>query len=726
MANKSQSIDQSFNNTTDFTSNAVKLLPKVENWNSWIKLYTEVNSNIKTGDKVVISWYNFGFILSGLTLDNYYAYSGCTDYPYTQHAQNYNVLYADNTANVVVIDKKFSDVSSSSGGTYYDFYDHYISKTSLLNIIYYSGRTDGTIFRQSTISTNNNEQSIILSSITYNYVIEDKYFYKYVSLNAQLLDRSYDSLGGLTPSATKATMNDVVYNYSFNNNTYGYNIIKDCNIATSIENGYFINCTISSSYNTTIQYYINNGYFENCNIDGYDIYGGYFKNCIIFSGETNGHWYYGNWDSTGETFFIDTWYDGSWNNGYRSTPLLWKNGTFNNGEITGVTWENGVFNNGIMYNSNWYNGSFNNGYIYNVVWSGGTFNNGTMTYIGPTWNEWYSGTFNNGYAQRTNFYNVIANNGEFVSNTFKDSTLGYTNIVLNNGHFINVIISGASMYNGLMNDSVWNNGKLYGGIITNSDWYFGEVFNGTISNSSWYDGIFNNGNFDNSNWYSGTFNNGVANDSYFVNCTWNNGTFNRGSFGVSGSSFANWYNGSFNYGIFASSIVLSGVCGLSSFAAILFYGLEILAYSAITQFVVSGQSETLSVFSPTDTITIYLPPVMNLNGWETILSPGNVLIFVKPPYPSWLSNGIYNFVFPNFNVNWYYGNFYKDNFNGVWYGGNWNGGTWNGWNAITNSTTIPSQQLNQYDTQNIQPYTPTFVNSSTSFSPQLSSRDYNS
>ena len=198
MALKIQTIDQSFNNVVDFSSNAVKLLSKIQNSGGYIKLFTEVNSNIRVGDNVVISWYNSTNVLSGITLDNYYSNSGSTDYPYSANAQNYNVLYTDNTKNEIVINKNFTDISISSGGTIYNFYDHYISKSSLIDVNWISGVTDGIIFRNSTIQNCNYEQGLIFSSVTYNFVIQDKYFFKYIALNSQLIDNSKNILGGLT------------------------------------------------------------------------------------------------------------------------------------------------------------------------------------------------------------------------------------------------------------------------------------------------------------------------------------------------------------------------------------------------------------------------------------------------------------------------------------------------------------------------------------------------
>ena len=51
-----QKVNENNNTNYPISSNAVKLLPYISNNNGKIKLYTEINSNLKIGDKVFIMY----------------------------------------------------------------------------------------------------------------------------------------------------------------------------------------------------------------------------------------------------------------------------------------------------------------------------------------------------------------------------------------------------------------------------------------------------------------------------------------------------------------------------------------------------------------------------------------------------------------------------------------------------------------------------------------------
>ena len=538
-------------------------------------------------------------------------------------------------------------------------------------------------------------------------------------------------------------MNDVVYNYTFNDNNYGFSYVEDCTMSSSIENGNYYNCVLSSSNNSSLTYYINNGYFENCIINGYNVYGGYFKNCVIYSGLTNGQWFNGTWDSNAtNTFNLNTWYNGVWNNGTISlftNTFNWKDGIFNNGYIYGnfnFIWENGIVNNGQLNNINWITGTFNNGSIIDSEWSGGTFNDGYFGHLstfGPPpvlvtgimvhlIMEWHKSTY---------FYNGTFNNGNYNQCYFIDNSLQNTYIIINNGTYDSCIISGCSFNNGTILDSNWYKGIFYNGNFNNNSyWNDGIFYNGTFNNSTWNNGNFNNGTINNSQWNNGTFNNGVSNTTNFKNCTWNNGTFNNGCFGYTTTGVCNWYNGSFNSGIFGSLVTNSALtCDyelLYTVNVLIFTGTTIFQYSSFTEFLLSGASGvyTFNIFSPNDYIIVPLSRSMPAWGY---LGSNKYYVAVKNHTPNTplTAGDIFSVIFPNTNDNWYNGNFYKDTFKGMWYGGNWNGGIWYGWNEITNSTQTPTQQFNQFQPLHNEPFTPSFVQSPIIFSGgQVQTRDY--
>ena len=78
--------------------NAVKLLPKIDSYNGYIQLYTELDSHIEIGSNIFITYsgdttdLNIG---TDVILDNYIYMVYSNDFIYDSFAQGYTVIYID-------------------------------------------------------------------------------------------------------------------------------------------------------------------------------------------------------------------------------------------------------------------------------------------------------------------------------------------------------------------------------------------------------------------------------------------------------------------------------------------------------------------------------------------------------------------------------------------------------------------------------------------------------
>ena len=104
----------------DSSSNAVKLLSKVDNFNGYIRVYTELNSNFKANDTVYISS-RFNIKSTGFTLDNFIE-NNLDDYPYVDYATGYKIIRVKN--NEIILNRPYRF------GTAPTLENHYISKIS--------------------------------------------------------------------------------------------------------------------------------------------------------------------------------------------------------------------------------------------------------------------------------------------------------------------------------------------------------------------------------------------------------------------------------------------------------------------------------------------------------------------------------------------------------------------------------------------------------------------
>ena len=573
------------NNNTKYSisPNSVKLLPVISNDNNYVKLYTETNMSINKGDFVFIMYDDNGGGTGKTILDNYYEYSGNTNWMYLKSSQGYEVLNINESNNEITI-KRYYDSSLDN----VQLNNHYLCKIYVNKINFYGGWVDGVCFRSVNLNSQTDtyididiKQCIILSGGTnetnYNayYIdIKDKYDNLYISVNSQLSSLTKKSPVSINPYKYKGyiydpkTENPVTSYYTKNNNLYGYTYISYTRFFDSIiSNGYYSNCIFSGGT-------IYNGNFINCDFKGLTVESGNFINSTIDDKSTwkNGIWY-GSGTTTG--FGPSIWYNGIWNEGVFSGKT-WVTGIFNNGIfnesnwINGIfngtksifkssdsdsdfsfsTWSSGTFNGGQISNSDWSNGSFNGEFFYNSYWTGGTFNKGTFTN-----STWYSGSFNNGLFDSSIWYDGIFNNGLFKNSIWENG-------FFNNGIFNTGIndINNIFLSTGLTNQ--WNNGIFNSGKFINSFWLKGTFNGGDFTNSMWSGGTFNYGTFNNSTWIYGNWKNGIVNNSNFHTVNWLRGTFNTGTMGkkmyISSSILydppqINWSGGTFNNGIFGNS-----------------------------------------------------------------------------------------------------------------------------------------------------------------------------
>lgn len=585
--NSSDSIQQEIlnvYNNVDYvkSANAVKLLPIISNNQGKMKIYTELNSNIKVGDKIFFMYNDITPSNSrDLILDNYLEFSGCTDWELLIQMQGYKVLEINDSNNEITINRYYDKRYNNRF-----IYDHYISKIYTRNLILSEGELDGVLCRQIGLNNSGNTtlyikltQIINFSGNSYSVLCNNKYDSEYISLNSIL------STGSTQKSTYKPYQyrSEVISNfdqtpstsyYTYNNNNYGYNYIYNNSFEYGIiDNGNFENCTFKYLE-------INNGIFKNCTFSGCTINNGEFTNCTV---DIDSCWFYGQWNGGNIDLRKNDWINGIWNSGdfpsgkkLNGDTIRWKNGTFNSGNFTESNWMDGTFQGGKMSNCTWSNGKFNGGEIVLCTWENGIFNGGLMRncyWKNGTCNggsilntTWITGTFNNGDFTSSTWFNGTFNNGSFYNSYWENGN--FYNGVFNSINSCESIINGELIYSNL--NRYWNNGNFYNGTFQNSVWKNGTFYNGTFqTNSLWSGGTFKNGSFNNSYWLYGNFENGNVLDSYFHNVNWTSGTWTGGQLGTPlnlGSSnqeqpTIHWSGGTFNSGIFGNGYMISDPYG---------------------------------------------------------------------------------------------------------------------------------------------------------------------
>jgi len=460
------------------TVNAVKLLPKIDSYNGYIQLYTELDSHIEEGDIVFITFsgdtntlnYNIDVIL-----DNYTTILYANDFIYNPDSQGYKVIYVDKNINTFVIDKLIYTIPTNG-----KIYGHYVSKVICNNITINNAKVDGTVFRNATIDSNDQPSNITLTQcVMFNGDINDcnivdKYGVNYVSL---LLN--YNST------------NDTYVKYSnLDNNGYGYSYYYD--LSSSLENcnissGNYYNCSIKNTISGSTT--ITRGYFYNCSIQKYDIYGGYFHNTSELSNDST--WHYGSW--YGNTFELNTWEDGIFLNGtfgIAGNNSIWQDGVFLNGNWRGLIWVNGDFSGGNFQGTGYTD--ISTGQNIGTQWFDGKFRGGLMKNTSFNTIFWKNGTVYGG-----ELHNVVFNKGDIYDGIFYNVTLKNTNIYGGNFEISRDSVAvfnrfaNSKIYDGDFN-GVWCN-PIYNSGGTLSDYVYGlnefsdsEINNGVFTYPAFY------------------------------------------------------------------------------------------------------------------------------------------------------------------------------------------------------------------------------------------------
>ena len=456
--------------------NAVKLLPKIDSYNGYIQLYTELDSHIEIGSNIFITYsgdttdLNIG---TDVILDNYIYMVYSNDFIYDSFAQGYTVIYIDKNINSFVINRGIQTIPPNG-----KLFGHYVSSVVCNNVIMTGGVVDSTLIKHGILSGNTINQCVMLGGDLENVTINDKYSVNYLSLGL-----SYDNI---TNTYTKSL--------SLNNNNYGYSYfynmdhsLKNIDIST----GNYYNCSIS----TTKHNKISGGYFDSCDFGEYNIYDGYFKNTKSMTGCV---WYYGKWD--GGIFELPYWYDGVFINGdFGTDKTVWLSGRFLNGVWKAKTWVKGDFVNGLFQgasdgSSEWIDGNFIGGKILNnnyvVSWKTGYIYGGEINKISINSGNIYGGEFYNTCIKNTNIYDGNFNVTDSYNRISKSKIYGgnylgnWYNPVIDINVMFDPIIQKFSTYSCGLNE--FSDSTIYDGNFKYSAFY---NFN-TIENGKFEDGLF--------------------------------------------------------------------------------------------------------------------------------------------------------------------------------------------------------------------------------------------
>lgn len=120
--------------------NAVRILEVYDNWEGYLKLYTEVESNFDVGDLVYITY------TSGSTPANVFNLENPST-PYAMWSNGYTVLYVNKSKNEIVINRDYNEVTSG-----YLLKSQYISKVAVRGGTFNGGVIDGLVFYQANIN----------------------------------------------------------------------------------------------------------------------------------------------------------------------------------------------------------------------------------------------------------------------------------------------------------------------------------------------------------------------------------------------------------------------------------------------------------------------------------------------------------------------------------------------------------------------------------------------
>ena len=186
--------------------NAVNILEIYSNWNGYIKIYTEVQSNFVIGDTAYITYTS---TLSGNTIFNLENPS-VPDEGSNRFYLGYKILYINQSKNEIVINRHYNDIPTG-----YFLKNQQISKISCRGGYLYKSISDGAVFY------NCNILNIGFSTIS-----------------------GIVSVGGVPISGVMVTLSGTKkIHITDSNGYYILNAIKGENIIKSYMNGYIINTT---------------------------------------------------------------------------------------------------------------------------------------------------------------------------------------------------------------------------------------------------------------------------------------------------------------------------------------------------------------------------------------------------------------------------------------------------------------------------------------------------
>jgi len=442
--------------------NAVKILPKIDSYNGFIQLYTEIDSHIEEGDNVFLTF--TGDIVDSLNLDNSIYIDQEIDSYYSKYATGYNIIHVNKNINSFVIERKIFDIPQGIKP-----YDYYVSKISAQKLHISHMSIDSAIITtsDSIIDSCEWKQGVVFDADIINTTLINKYESNYISLNL-----IYNET---TDTYTKIN--------TLNNNLYGYSYFINSNNSitnSNIENGWFYNCRIKTQSNN-----IDNGYFDECKIEQAIINNGHYKNSTI---DDDSEWNYGKWENSQNPFVIETWNDGIFLTGVfgdvdiNNVSLgdsIWKNGYFIDGDFKGRLWENGKFQGGTFWGVTWDEGSGSESHKKTALFAGGFFNGGEMKPI----NNLYSPivhdiTINGGEIHNSILSNINLEYGKIIDSNIKFSEL-------NGGEIINSNIILSNQNNSKIINSEFSDTKVLNGEIIDSTFYHKNIIkNGTIENST--------------------------------------------------------------------------------------------------------------------------------------------------------------------------------------------------------------------------------------------------
>lgn len=138
IAIQQEEINKKLNNYINI-KNAVRILETFSNWNGYLKLYTEVESNFDVGDLIYITYTSGSTPANVFNLEN-------PAIPYAKWSNGYTVLYVNKSKNEIVINRDFNDVTTG-----YLLKTQYISKVAVRGGTLNAGVIDGLLFYQTDI-----------------------------------------------------------------------------------------------------------------------------------------------------------------------------------------------------------------------------------------------------------------------------------------------------------------------------------------------------------------------------------------------------------------------------------------------------------------------------------------------------------------------------------------------------------------------------------------------